>query len=91
LSYKEKKLFSYIFSKKIIIGNSVLVGVFSVILPGAVMEDYSSASAHSVIYKKVEKGYFYSPHAHSKAEILKVRDFKKMEKRITNFRKLYKS
>lgn len=58
LTNKFKKKFSDIIKKKINIGKCVLIGSTSVILPGAKIDDYSSCSAFSVIYKKIPKGFY---------------------------------
>ncbi len=60
LNETKQKKFCNIHNKKIKIGKSVIVGTFSVILPGANMGDFSSAGAFSLINKKIKSGYFFS-------------------------------
>ena len=81
------KKFSKIYNKSIYIGKNVLIGSMSVILPGAVIKDYSSIGAFSVIYEKIEKGLYYSNHnkivkkkrdiALIKAKLIKVKKYLK--------------
>ncbi len=60
LNENKRKKFCKIHNKKIKIGKSVIVGTFSVILPGADMGDFSSAGAFTLITKKIKTGYFFS-------------------------------
>ena len=55
-----RKKFSKIINSNIIIGKMTLVGAFSLILPGAHLEDYSSAGAYSIIRSKIKSGYYFS-------------------------------
>lgn len=87
LTDKEKEQYSSIISRKIQIGKSVLIGTFSVILPGSKLEDFSSVAAYSVVYTKINKGIFYNPNDKNKNQVFKLRDIKKMEKKLKNFKK----
>lgn len=56
----KRKKFSKTISNKIIIGKLVLVGAFSIILPGAKIGDYSSIGAYSIIHKKIKSGNYFT-------------------------------
>ena len=88
LNKKNQRKFSNIISKSIKIGKSVLVGSFSVILPGCKLEDFSSVAAHSIVYDKVKKGNFLNTNNVNKT--LKSRDYKNMQKKIKNLNKQLK-
>ena len=81
LKKKERCKYSHIISKSIKIGKAVLVGSFSVILPGSEIEDFSSIGSHTVVYKKIKKGTFFSK------ETTKLRDYKSMKKRLNILQK----
>jgi acetyltransferase-like isoleucine patch superfamily enzyme len=91
------KKFSKIYNKGIYIGKNVLIGSMSVILPGAIVGDYSSIGAFSVIHEKIEKGLYYSNHnkivnkkrdiAIMKAKMIKVKKYLKsiyLQKKFNN-------
>ncbi len=80
LNKKNQRKFSNVISKSIKIGKSVLVGSFSVILPGCVLEDFSSVAAHCIVYDKVKKGNFLNNNNIIKT--IKLRDFKDMQKKM---------
>ena len=80
LNKKNQRKFSNVISKNIKIGKSVLVGSFSVILPGCVLEDFSSVAAHCIVYDKVKKGNFLNNNNIIKT--IKLRDFKNMQKKM---------
>lgn len=46
---------SKVYDKNIYTGKNVLIGSMSIILPGANIRNYSSVSAFSVVYEKIEK------------------------------------
>ncbi len=48
--------------KKVTIGNNCLIGGFSVIMPGVVIEDNVTLGLHSVVIKdtRLEQGKFYA-------------------------------
>ena len=56
-----------------------LIGTFSLILPGAHLEDYSSVGAYSIIHKKIKSGYYFSNF--NKKEIFKKRDLQKLKQK----------
>lgn len=60
LSKNLQKKYCKIYLAKILIGKSVLIGTMSTILPGADIGDFSSVGAYSIIYKKIEEGFYYS-------------------------------
>ena len=80
LNKKNQRKFSNVISKNIKIGKSVLVGSFSVILPGCVLEDFSSVAAHCIVYDKVKKGNFLN--TNNIIKTIKLRDFKDMQKKM---------
>jgi acetyltransferase-like isoleucine patch superfamily enzyme len=80
LNKKNQRKFSNVISKSIKIGKSVLVGSFSVILPGCVIEDFSSVAAHCIVYDKVKKGNFLN--TNNIIKTIKLRDFKDMQKKM---------
>jgi galactoside O-acetyltransferase len=82
------KNFSKIYNKKIYIGKNVLIGSMSVILPGAVIKDYSSIGAFSVIYEKIEKGLYYSNH---NKVVKKKRDIALIKAKMIKVKKYLKS
>ena len=49
-----------IYSKKIIFGKGCIVGALSVVLPGALIGDFCTFAAHSIIKNKTKNGYYYS-------------------------------
>ena len=55
-----RKKFSKIYSKKVFIGKCCLIGSMTTILPGTIMQDYSSVGALMVINKKISKGFCYT-------------------------------
>ena len=65
--------------EKIIIGKAVIVGAFSILLPGANMGNFSTAGAYSLINKKIPAGYYFS-NLITKKENLKKRDLVKLNK-----------
>jgi len=77
LSEKDKNKFSKIHNKKILIGKAVIVGAFSVLLPGANLGNFSTAGAYSLINKKIPAGYYFS-NLITKKENLKKRDLLKL-------------
>ena len=87
LSDKLKK-FSHLISKKVIVGKAVLLGAFSVILPGAELEDYTSVGAHSVVLEKVKKGNFFN--SNNLKKTTKMRAYKNIEKRVNLLNKKLK-
>ncbi len=60
LSNTNRNKFARIHNKKVYIGKAVLVGAFSVILPGSILKNFSSTAAYSVIYKMIKEGFYYS-------------------------------
>ena len=86
LDKKYQKKFSNVISKRIIIGKSVLIGSFSVILPGSKLESFSSVAAHSVVYEKINKGVFLN----TQKKTIKLRDYKKIEQKINILNKIFK-
>ena len=80
LNKKNQRKFSNVISKSIKIGKSVLVGSFSIILPGCVLEDFSSVAAHCIVYDKVKKGNFLN--TNNIIKTIKLRDFKDMQKKM---------
>lgn len=80
LDKKYQKKFSNVISKKVIIGEAVLVGSFSVILPGSKLESFSSVAAHCIIFEKVNKGNFLNTNKLGKK--IKLRNYKSMKKKI---------
>ncbi len=80
LNKKNQKKFSNVISGSIKIGKSVLIGSFSVILPGCKLEDYSSIAAHCIVYEKVKKGNFIN--TNNTAKTIKLRDYKNMQKKM---------
>ena len=74
-----RKKFSKIIHSNIIIGKMTLIGTFSLILPGAHLEDYSSVGAYSIIHKKIKSGYYFSNF--NKKEIFKIRDLQKLKQK----------
>ncbi len=53
------KYITNVYSKKIVFGKGCIVGALSVILPGALIGDFSTFAAHSIINKKTKNGYYY--------------------------------
>ena len=64
-----RKKFSKIYSKKVLIGKCCLVGSMTTILPGAIMEDYSSVGASMVINKKIYKGFCHTKNSMRKRNL----------------------
>lgn len=83
-----RKKFSKTISNNITIGTMVLVGAFSLVLPGAHLEDYSSAGAYSIINKKIKSGFYFSNF--NKKEIFKKRDLKKLKQKYLDIKTLLK-
>ena len=54
-----RKKFSKVYEKKIIIGKCCIVGTFSVLLPGAILGDFSSIGALTIVNKKISEGFFF--------------------------------
>jgi len=81
------KNYSKIYNKSIYIGKNVLIGSMSVILPGAIIGDYSSIGAFSLIYEKIEKGLYYSNHNNI---VKKKRDIGLMKIKMTKLKKYLK-
>jgi acetyltransferase-like isoleucine patch superfamily enzyme len=79
--------YSKIYDKSIYIGKNVLIGTMCLILPGANIGDYSSIGAFSVIYEKIEKGFYFSNH---NKVIKKKRDMALMKKKIIKIKKYLK-
>ncbi len=79
LNKKDRGKFSKIHNTKIRIGKAVIIGSFSVILPGSSIGDFSSAGAFSLINKKIPSGYFFS-NLITKKERLKKRNLTKLKK-----------
>lgn len=87
LSNKERGKFCKIYSKKVLIGKSVIVGPFSVILPGAEIKDFCTFGPYSCIYKKIKSGYFIY-NTFQKKTILRKRNIIKLKK---NYEKYFKN
>lgn len=49
-----------IYSKKILFGKGCIIGALSVILPGALIGEFCTFAAHSIINTKTKSGYYYS-------------------------------
>ena len=81
LNNKQRSTYSKIYQSDIKIGKACLVGAGSVLLPGSHMEDFSSIGALTILFKKINKGYFYSSHPH---KLIK-RDWAKMKKKLDKF------
>ena len=60
LSNANRNKFAKIHNKKVYIGKAVLVGAFSVVLPGSILNNFSSTAAYSVIYKTIKEGFYHS-------------------------------
>lgn len=46
--------------KEVRIGNNVMIGMGSIIMPGVVIEDNVIVGSHSVVTKRLESGYVYA-------------------------------
>tara|TARA_B100001057_G_scaffold489427_1_gene575674 strand:- start:1198 stop:1776 length:579 start_codon:yes stop_codon:yes gene_type:complete len=60
LSNANRNKFAKIHNKKVYIGKAVLVGAFSIILPGSILNNFSSTAAYSVIYRTIKEGFYHS-------------------------------
>lgn len=60
LSEKERKKFCKIYAKEIIVGKSVIIGPFSIILPGANIGDFCTVGPYTCVYKKIKSGFYVS-------------------------------
>ena len=86
LDNAKRKKFSKTISNKIIIGKLVLVGAFSIILPGAKIGDYSSIGAYSIIHKKIKSGNYF---ANTKGkEIIKKRNINELKSKYKKIKLL---
>lgn len=72
-------------NRKIFIGKGVIIGCSSTILPLTVIEDFCRIGAHSLIYKKIKKGYYFSNFG--KKKIVKI-NYQTLSETIENFRKI---
>jgi galactoside O-acetyltransferase len=82
------KNYSKIYNKSIHVGKNVLIGSMSVILPGTIIGDYSSIGAFSILYKNIEKGFYYSNH---NKIIIKKRNISVMKIKMQKIKKYLKS
>ncbi len=83
-----QKKFSKIHEKKILIGKGVIIGSFSLILPGANLKNFSSAGAYSIILKEINSGYFFSNNG--KKETLKKRNLKEIQSKYLKIKSALK-
>lgn len=86
---KDRKKFCRIHSKKVFIGKCVIIGPFSVILPGARIEDFSTVGPYSCIFTKIKKGYFVSNISTKKINYKK-RNILELEKIYEKYLKNYR-
>ena len=89
LSKLNEKKFAKIISKKVHVGKGVLIGAFSLLLPGTTLEDFSSTGAYSLVYKRIKSGHSFS-NVITKKEILKKRDLKIMKMKYKKIFKILK-
>ena len=75
-------------TKKVFIGKAVLVGAFSVVLPGSILNNFSSTAAYSVIYKTIKEGFYHS-NLYKKIS-LKRRNLKQMKMMYSSVSKIKK-
>jgi acetyltransferase-like isoleucine patch superfamily enzyme len=75
-----KKKYLKLYNKGIFIGKNVLIGAMTVILPGAVISNYSSVGALSVVNIKINQGLYYSNH---NKIVIKKRNIKKIKSEIS--------
>ena len=88
LSNANRNKFAKIHNKKVYIGKAVLVGAFSVVLPGSILNNFSSTAAYSVIYKTIKEGFYHS-NLYKKIS-LKRRNLKQMKMMYNKVSKLKK-
>jgi len=79
LNQVNQKKFSIIHSKKISIGKVVIVGAFSILLPGAKINDFSSIGAFSLLKNNIKSGFFFSNFENENKK-LKKRNLSKIKK-----------
>ena len=88
LSNANRNKFAKIHNKKVFIGKAVLVGAFSVVLPGSILNNFSSTAAYSVIYKTIKEGFYHS-NLYKKIS-LKRRNLKRMKMMYSSVSKVKK-
>ncbi len=88
LSNANRNKFAKIHNKKVYIGKAVLVGAFSIILPGSILNNFSSTAAYSVIYRTIKEGFYHS-NLYKKIS-LKRRNLKQMKMMYNKVSKLKK-
>ena len=88
LSNANRNKFAKIHNKKVYIGKAVLVGAFSVVLPGSILNNFSSTAAYSVIYKTIKEGFYHS-NLYKKIS-LKRRNLKQMKMMYSSVSKVKK-
>ena len=85
LNSEMRKKFSKVYEKKIKIGKCCIIGTLSVLLPGAIIGDFSSIGALTIVNKKISKGFFFQSKTKEK---LKKRDVKLFERLYKGYKKL---
>ena len=88
LNNANRNKFAKIHNKKVYIGKAVLVGAFSVVLPGSILNNFSSTAAYSVIYKTIKEGFYHS-NLYKKIS-LKRRNLKRMKMMYSKVSKVKK-
>ena len=88
LSNANRNKFAKIHNKKVFIGKAVLVGAFSVVLPGSILNNFSSTAAYSVIYRTIKEGFYHS-NLYKKIS-LKRRNLKQMKMMYSSVSKIKK-
>jgi acetyltransferase-like isoleucine patch superfamily enzyme len=76
LNKKLTRKYCKLVESKILIGKGCLFGAMCLILPGAIIGNFSSFAAFSVIFKRIKKGIFYNK------EIKLVKNLKRIESKF---------
>ena len=81
LNKKLTQKYCKLVESKILIGKGCLFGAMCLILPGAIVGNFTSFAAFSIIFKRIEKGIFFN----KKKKIVK--NLKKIESKLKKFTK----
>ena len=85
LANDKTKKFSKLRKEKISIGSCCIIGAMTIILPGGNVGNFSTVGAHSIIFKNINEGVYYSNR--NKKDFIKIRNIKEIKKKLKKLKK----